>query len=266
MNLRSFRRAAAAAVACAALATSCSSGGSTESSGTTTERATGSAVEGEVTVLAASSLTEVFSDIAAAFEAEHPGAHVRLSFEASPTLVAQVQEGAPADVVATADDLTMGKLTGSGDVDAPRTFARNKLAIAVARGNPEEIEGLDDLSRDGLVVVLCDSSVPCGRLADEALQKAGASVHPASREQNVKATLTKVAAGEADAAIVYATDTAAAGDVTGVEIPDAENVTTRLPIATVRQAANRDAARAFADFVLSDAGRRILTGAGFLEP
>ena len=229
------------------------------------ENATGN-VKGGLTVLAASSLTEVFTDLSGAFEADYPGVRVNLSFAASPTLVAQVQEGAPADMVATADDLTMKRLIDSGDVMRSRAFARNKLAIAVARGNPLGIAGLRDLARKDIALVLCDSAVPCGRLADQALDQAGVSVSPESREQNVKATLGKVELGEADAAIVYVTDTAASDAVTAVSIPDDLEVTTSLPSATLRDATNSAAAAAFTEFLLSAEGRRILLKAGFLEP
>ncbi|MCZ7536931.1 MAG: molybdate ABC transporter substrate-binding protein [Acidimicrobiia bacterium] len=224
------------------------------------------AVAGELTVVAASSLTGVLTDLADAFEEDRPEIEVRLSFAASPTIVAQVQEGAPADLVATADDLTMEHLIGSGDVHEPRVFARNRLAIAVERGNPEGIDGLEDLGRSGLVVVLCDSAVPCGRLADEALTKAGVSLQADSREQNVKATLGRVELGEADAAIVYATDTEASTAVDSVAIPAAQNASTALPIAVVRGAGNRAGAEGFVEFLLSDAGRAILLDAGFLKP
>lgn len=247
----------------AALA-ACGSGGT---DGDTPEgpAATGD-VAGDITVLAASSLAEVFEDLATAFEDANPAAHVRLSFAASPTLVAQVQEGAPADVVATADDVTMEQLVESGDVGEPRDFARNELAIAVAPGNPEGIEGVGDIARSGLVVVLCDATVPCGRLADEVFENAGVSVDAASREQNVKATLAKVELGEADAAVVYATDTHASDAVTEITIPAGQNVTASLPIATVRGAHNGNTAERFADFVLSDSGREMLLAAGFLAP
>lgn len=251
------------AVLTAALA-GCGSGG-TDGDAPEGPAAAGDAA-GEITVLAASSLSEVFEDLAAAFEDANPGARVRLSFAASPTLVAQVQEGAPADVVATADDVTMDKLVESGDVAEPRDFARNELAIAVAPGNPEGIGGIGDLARSGLVVVLCDMTVPCGRLADEAFESAGVSVDAASREQNVKATLAKVELGEADAAVVYATDTHANDAVTEIPIPSGQNVTAALPIATVRDARNASTAERFADFVLSGRGREMLLAAGFLAP
>jgi len=249
------------ALTCGILLSACGPG----TSGTRDVRGT-SAVAGEITVLAASSLADVFESLASEFEAEHPAAHMRLSFAASPTTVAQVREGAPADVVATADEETMAQLVDSGDVGTPRVFARNELAIAVERGNPRNIESLADLARPGLIVMLCDSSVPCGRLADDALDGAGVTVNPASREQNVRATIAKVDLGEADAAIVYATDTIATDAVTAVAIPTGDNVTTALPIATVRGAPNAPGATAFRSFVLSNVGRSVLTAAGFLEP
>ena len=153
---------------------------------------------------------------ASRFEDEQPTSTVEFSFAASSELAVQIQEGAPADVFASADETNMEKVVDSGDVTAePAIFARNRLAIAVEQGNPEDIEGLDDLADPDLVVVLCASEVPCGRFADEALANAGVSVTPASRAENVKAALTPVELGEADAAIVYVTDVEASDDGRG---------------------------------------------------
>jgi len=161
----------------------------------------------------------------------------------------------------------MQKVVDSGDVTAePAVFARNRLEIAVEEGNPRDIAGLDDLDESGLVVILCAGQVPCGRFADEALANAGVSVTPASRAENVQAALTPVELGEADAAIVYVTDVQASEQVEGVVIPDDLNVVASYPIAPIAEAANRDAATAFIEYVRSDRGGETLRELGFLEP
>lgn len=219
-------------------------------------------------VFAAASLTASFRAVASAFEAAHPGTKVALNFAGSPTLVQQIREGAPADVFASADEATMQKLVDAGSVaDAPRVFATNVLQIAVAKGNPHAIAGLADLLRPGLTVVLCGETVPCGRYAREAFAKAGLTAPAGSRETEVKAVVTKIALGEADAGLVYATDVRAASDtVEGVGLAPAHAVSARYPIATLRDAPQPDTARAFVAFVLSDPGTKILGGYGFLRP
>ena len=209
-----------------------------------------------LTVLAAASLTEAFEDLAR-------GTSVTLSFAGSQQLVAQVEAGAPVDVVATADPDVLYRLAEAGLVDPPRTFAANRLAIAVGPGNPKRIEGLADLARDDLKVVLADPAVPAGRYASQALERAGVRVRPVSLELDVKAVARTVAAGEADAGIVYATDVAAGSTVA---IPDASNVVATYPVAVVRASGNRSAAEAFVDRLLGKPGRDALTARGFLLP
>jgi len=223
---------------------------------------------GTLNVFAASSLTAVFRAVGTAFEAAHPGVKVSFNFAGSPTLVQQIREGAPADVFAAADEANMQKLVEAGAVaDAPRIFAQNLPQIVVARGNPHHIAGLADLTRPGLVVVLCGETVPAGRYAQEAFTKAGVTPPAGSRELDVKAVVSKVALGEADAGVVYVTDVKAARDsIEGVGLPVAHNVVARYPIAALREAAHPDSARAFLDFVLSDPGRKILGDYGFLNP
>src|SRR5262249_25475898 len=157
---------------------------------------------------------------------------VTYNFGGSGTLVTQIQQGAPADVIATADTDTMKKLTDGGQVETPTTFAKNKLEILVAPGNPKQIKGLSDLSRTDLKVVLCDTTVPAGKYARQALSTAGVTVNPVSNEPDVKSAVAKVTSGEADATIVYQTDVTAAGSKgTGVVIPDNQNVIATYPIA-----------------------------------
>ena len=241
----------AAAVALAVLAVSACSGssGAPAAKRSTTPGA-------HITVFAASSLTNAFAAEAAAFTQE-TGQQTTFSFAGSQELVAQVKQGAPADVVATADLPTMRKLPAGSSA---RVFARNRLVIVTAHGNPRHITGLADLGRAGLVVVLAAPTVPAGRYAATALAAAGVTVHPKSLEDNVRSVLTKVQLGEADAGIVYATDAkSAAKSVTTVAIPNA-------PVASYPVLALRPVGQAFADFLLSTEGQAILARFGFLPP
>lgn len=225
-----------------------------------------------ITVLAASSLTEVFDRLARTFEAQHPGVNVTLSFAASSSLARQVVEGAPADVLATADHIAFNSVTAAGLVVRRQVFAVNRLAIAVAQGNPEGIRGLSDLARPGLVLVLCAVEVPCGRLSARVLRSAGVETRPASLEPDVKAVLSRVALGEADAGIVYATDllegSSVAGRVDEVVIPSEQNISSTYPAGVLRGSDpdRQAAAGAFVDLLTSADGRRILADHGFGVP
>ena len=222
-------------------------------------------ISGSATVLAAASLTSAFQSASSEFEHAHPGLKLELSFGGSPTLVQQIQQGAPADVFASADEANMQKLVESGHITGEAyIFACNELAIAVAPGNPKHVSMLADLSKPGLTIVLCGSTVPCGRYAAQAFEKAGIAVPAASQETDVKAVVSKVALGEADAGVVYTTDIrAAGGKVEGVAIPEAQNVVGRYPIAVLKEARNPAAARAFVGFILAPRGQAILAGFGF---
>lgn len=225
-------------------------------------------VEGTVLVLAAASLTDAFGELADAFEAANSGATIELSFAGSSALATQIQEGAPADVFASADTSTMDTVVESGDVTAePEIFVLNELQIVVPAGNPGGVRGLDDLARDELLVGLCAEEVPCGSFGRQALADAGVEPAPDTNEPDVRALLTKVEAGELDAGLVYRTDVAAAGDaVEGVEIPADVNVVAEYPIAPLADAPNAAGAAAFVGFVLSDEGRAILESYGFSTP
>ncbi|MEA2672311.1 MAG: molybdate transport system substrate-binding protein [Chloroflexota bacterium] len=226
-----------------------------------------STLTGPLTVLAAASLTEAFTDARKALEAGNPGLAITDSFAGSQQLVSQIQSGAPADVVATADQASITTLASAGLVDTPTVFAHNTLEIVVAPGNPRGVRGLADLARPDLIVVLEDPSVPAGKFARQALQKAGITVAPRSLELDVKSELQKVAMGEADAGIVYVTDVSAAGSrVTGVPIPDGQNVTATYPVAVVKASRHPAAARAFVGEIVSGAGQRALRARGFLGP
>lgn len=236
--------------------------------GTSAAAPTATGPNGSIAVLAAASLTAAFTKIGTDFQSGHPGTSVHFSFAGSATLVAQVQQGAVADVLASADQPNMQKLADARLLQgSPSTFARNRLQIVVGAGNPKHITGLSDLAQPGLIVVLCAAVVPCGRYASQALQKAGVTVHPASLEADVKAVTSKVALGEADAGIVYVTDVKAAGAaVKGVDIPDNLNVVATYPVAVLKDSPNVALARAFVDYLDSPAGQRTLSRYGFLGP
>jgi len=223
------------------------------------------AAPADVTVFAAASLTAAFTELGDAFTAANPGAEVTFSFAGSSELAAQLREGAPADVFASADLANMAVLTDADLVDGqPEVFATNAAEIIVEAGNPRGITGVADLANDDLVVVQCAPEVPCGAYAEQVFANAGVTVVPSSLEQNVKAVASKVLLGEADAGLVYRTDVLAAGDdADGVAIPDDVNVVAEYPIALVSDAPDPRGGRAFIDFVLSAAGQQILADAGF---
>jgi molybdate transport system substrate-binding protein len=218
-------------------------------------------------VFAASSLTEAFGALGDAFESSHPGVDVRFNFAASSALAQQITEGAPADVFVSADEPNMAKVVdGGGAVGSPVVVARNRLSIVVEKGNPKRITSLRDLARPGTVVVLCAPEVPCGRYAAAALSTSGVTVRPASLEENVKAVVTKVALGEADAGIVYVTDVRAASkDVDGVaiDVAGAPALQAVYPAVVVRGARDRSLARAWVSFVRSPDAQRTLARFGF---
>jgi len=222
----------------------------------------------DLTVFAAASLTEAFMAIGDAFGAEYPDADITFNFASSSDLARQIVEGAPADVYASADPINMEKVTAGGTAtDQPVVFATNRAEIIVASGNPLGLTGVDDLATQDLVVVVCAPEVPCGTYADEIFANAGIEVTPDSFEENVKAVVTKVTLGEADAGIVYATDVrAAAGDAGGVVLPDDLNVIAEYPIVVTSDAGRATMAQLFIDFVLGPAGRQILESYGFGTP
>ncbi len=224
--------------------------------------ASGDGLSGTVEVYAAASLQRSFDEIARAFEADHPGVTVSPVYDGSSTLATQIAEGAPADVFASADEKNMAKVVDQAP--EPQVFAGNTLVIAVPTGNPAGVETLADLSR--VTTVLCAPEVPCGAASRTLLSNAGVAVTPASSEQNVTAVLTKVAAGEADAGLVYATDVVGRDDVEAIVPAGADAVVNRYPIASLTDAPNPPAAAAFVEFVFSDAGQRILADAGFRAP
>lgn len=222
-------------------------------------------------VFAAASLTEALSALAPAFEASRPGVEVQFSFAGSSSLVRQLDQGAPGDVLVTADGDTMAAARAAGLVGPSQVVARNRLALVVAAGNPLRVTGLGDLARPELTVVLCAPEVPCGRLAVLALERVGVRPAVASLEENVKAVVARIALGEADAGVVYATDVRAAGarvSEVAVTLPPADDADLQAiyPMAVASATAQRAMARAFVDFVAGPAGQAALAGAGFLPP
>ena len=222
----------------------------------------GSAQHTDVTVFAAASLTEAFTAIAAL----DPTLGVTFSFDGSATLVDQLAAGAPADVLATADEATMARATSADLVEEPIILATNTMVLAVPAGNPAGITGLD-ASLDGARLVLCAPAVPCGATARRIADAAGVTLHPVSEEQRVTDVRGKVASGEADAGFVYRTDALAAGAALAViEVPDAAAHASRYPIALASEAPNGDGGRAFIALATSEAGRAVLAEHGFTTP
>ncbi len=226
------------------------------------------ALSGTLTVFAAASLTDVFTDLGEQFEADHPGLDVQFNFAGSSALATQLTQGAPADVFASANEAQMAVVADAGLADGdPAMFAANVLQIAVPAGNPAGVTGLADLAREELTVAVCAPQVPCGAAAEDVLAAAGVTAAPDTLEEDVRAALTKVELGEVDAALVYTTDVTAAGDaVEGIDVPEAEQVVNDYPIATLADAPNPEAAAAFVELVRSDEGLQALAAAGFRTP
>jgi molybdate transport system substrate-binding protein len=259
---------AVAAVALFAGACSSSDEPSTQSGGASVTapapKGAGNAGGGTLTVFAAASLTESFTALGKEFEAQHSGVTVKFSFAGSSGLVQQLTNGAKADVFASADQATMDKAVQGGVIDGQATvFATNKLAIAVAPGNPKGIKSFADLNKAGLTVITCAPQVPCGAAAKKVETATGVTLKPKSEEQDVKQVLNKVASGDADAGLVYVTDTtSAAGKVDKVDFPEAAQAINSYPIAAVK-GGQADLAHQFEEFVLGTEGKNELTKAGF---
>jgi molybdate transport system substrate-binding protein len=228
---------------------------------------TTAALTGSLNVFAAASLTGAFNAAKAAFATSDPSLSLTFNFAGSNTLVTQIQQGAPADVVASADQKNMDKLVSAGLVETPVTFARNKLEIAVAAGNPKHITRLQDLAGPGLTVVLEAQGVPAGDYTRQVEAQVGVSITPKSLAPDVKTAITSVTSGEADATVVYVTDIAAAGaKVTGVPIPDNLQPSITYPIAVVKATHKQPAAEAFVQSAVSGDVQKALAAMGFLAP
>jgi molybdate transport system substrate-binding protein len=240
-------------------------GGDSDASSTSGDS---SKISGTVNVSAAASLTEAFTEIGKDFEAANGGTKVTLNFGASSTLAAQIKQGAPADVFASASPASMKIVTGAGNGQGEvTTFVKNQLVIAVPIGNPKGIKTLADLAKPGVKVALCAEQVPCGAAAKKAIAAAGVKITPVTLEQDVKAALTKARLGEVDAALVYRTDAkAAASDVDGIEFTESAGAINDYPITVLKNATNKTAAEAFVAYVLSDKAKTVLADAGFQAP
>jgi molybdate transport system substrate-binding protein len=232
-----------------------------------TASSTTAALTGTVNVFAAASLQESFTTLTKQFEAAHPGVTVTPNFGASSALSQQINQGAPADVFASASQTNMDQVVQAGEAASSTAFAKNVMEIAVSPANPAAIASLNDLATAGVKVALCQSQVPCGSVAAKVFANAKLTVTPVSQEADVKAVLTKVQLGEVDAGVVYVTDVKAAGDkVKGIEIGGDVNASTSYPIAALTKAPNPDAAAAFVAYVTSADGRAVLTAGGFAAP
>jgi len=249
-----------AALLSVALVSGC--GSSTEPSSSSTPAPT------NLVVFAAASLKQSFTQLGEQFETDNPGASVEFSFAGSSDLVTQLTQGAKADVFASADTKNMDKAKDAGLLAGdPVNFATNALTIAVAPGNPKGIKSFQDLSKDGLNVVVCAPQVPCGSATEKVEKAAGVELKPVSEESSVTDVLNKVTTGEADAGVVYVTDVAGAGDkVTGVEFPESEDAVNTYPIASLKDSANAELAKKFVEYVTGEAGQKVLDQAGFGNP
>ena len=224
----------------------------------------GDSTENELLVSAASSLTDAFGEIEAGFEDVNPNVDVVLNFGPSSGLREQILEGAPADVFASANTSNMDQIVAAGEADDPQIFVQNLLMIAVPSGNPGRVSGLDDFSREELLIGLCAEDVPCGDFARKALSNAGVIPAIDTNEPDVRALLTKIEVGELDAGITYVTDIVSADDgVEGIDIPQDVNQVVEYSIAVLSEAPNPEAAADFVEFVLSDEGQTILADYGF---
>lgn len=237
--------------------------GASAPAGSDTEGPTGS-----ITVFAAASLQQTFTTLGKQFETANPGASIRFSFAGSSDLVTQIQNGAPADVFASADEANMAKLSSTDLASgSPQDFATNVLEIAVAPGNPKGISGLDDLRAPGVQLVTCAAPVPCGAAAAKVERAAGVDLRPVSEEQSVTDVLGKVESGQADAGLVYVTDVrGAGGKVHGVPFDESGKAVNTYPIGVLRESQDPALAQAFSEYVRSAAGQRVLADAGFGKP
>ena len=227
-----------------------------------------SAGSDSITVFAAASLKKTFTDIGKQVEAENPGSKVAFSFAGSSDLVAQINQGAPADVFASADTANMKKATDVGSVvGTPEDFATNTLTIVVPPGNAKGIKTFADLAKPDAQVVVCAPQVPCGSATKKVEDAAHAELHPVSEESSVTDVLNKVTSGQADAGVVYVTDAAGAGDkVETVNFPESSGAVNTYPIAVLKDSKNPALAKKFVDYVDGPKGQAVLTKAGFHTP
>jgi len=253
-----------AAVLCLA---ACSSTPGTSSSPSNSAPGAEPTLSGDLTVFAAASLTNVFTDIGNQFQTDNPGVTVHFQFDASSTLASQINEGADADVFASADQANMTKITDTGKASNPTVFATNNLVLAVPSDNPAKVTSINDLANPDVKTVVCAPEVPCGTIAGNVLSAAGVTVTPVSQEQNVSAVATKLSMGEADAGFVYSTDVAASGGkLISISLPSSVLSTTKTPYPIVAVGSGSVLADAFVAYVLGDKGQAALAQAGFGSP
>jgi len=227
----------------------------------------GSKLSGSITVYAASSLTEAFNTIKSQFAAAHPGVTIKITYGNSADLATQITQGASVDVFASASAKVMQQIVDANDASSPTNFVSNVLEIAVPPNNPANITSVADLAKSGVKVAVCDPSAPCGTVAAKVFANAKITVKPTANEADVKSTLAAVESGEVDAGLVYVTDVrAAASKVKGIEIPTNVNASTTYPIVALTKAPNSNLAQAFVAYVLSAAGKAVLTADGFANP
>jgi molybdate transport system substrate-binding protein len=219
-----------------------------------------------ITVLAASSLTGTFTELGKEFEDQHSDVTVKFAFDSSATLAQQATQGAPADVLATADPTTMDSAK-SAQAETPETFATNTMVLATPADNPAGVQAFSDLDKASVKYVMCVPTAPCGIVGQALLEQNNITGKPVSQEVDVKSVLAKLTEDEADAGLVYATDAAAAGNqVQTVEIPGAAKQVTTYPIVTLTQSKDADLAQQFVDLVTGSTGQQVLQKAGFGKP
>ncbi len=238
--------------------------------------ASATATPQEITVFAASSLTDAFNEIAEAFEAENPGAQVLYNFGSSSQLAAQLSEGVVADVFASANSAQMQVAVDAERIEAgtEEMFVSNKLTIAVPVDNPAGIQSLEDLGEPGVQLILAVKGVPVRDYTDQIVAEMPAEFQEqffanlVSEEDNVRQVAAKIALGEADAGIVYTSDITPdiAAQVQQIVIPESQNVIATYPIAPLVDAPHPELAQRFVEFVLSPEGQEILSRWGFGSP
>ncbi len=231
-----------------------------------TTQAPPSAEPRTLTVFAAASLTESFTEIGKLFDTENPGVTTKFNFGASSDLAQQIVNGGPADAFASASPATMKTVTDAGKAEGtPQTFVTNELEIATQPGNPKGIKTFADLANPALKVVVCAPQVPCGAATVKVEQATGVDIQPVSEEPDVKSTLGKVTTGNADAGLVYVTDVIAAKDtVTGVPFPEAKQALNDYPIAAIKGAPQAELAGKFIEFVRGEQATKIFEAQGFV--
>lgn len=257
----------AAALSIAALVAGCSS---TQTDSTTSSAAapTSTAITGDVTVFAAASLKSTFTELGTQFEKDNPGTKVTFNFAGSSDLVAQLTQGAPGDVFASADTKNMTKAIDADLVTGdPVNFATNTLTIVTPPGNPKGIKTFADLTKPGNQVVVCAPQVPCGSATETVEKATGVTLSPVSEESAVTDVLGKITSGQADAGLVYVTDAKGAGDkVTAIPFAESTGAVNTYPISVLKESTNPAAAQKFVELVTSPQGQNVLAAAGFAGP